>query len=68
MPRAHSSACFKTNYQSNNLGARDKKDYNKDMPKDSLLLIGDSFAMGINFINYTHYGVQGTAKFFQLVP
>ena len=42
----HSSACFKTNYQSNNLGARDTKDYNKDIPKNSLVLIGDSFAEG----------------------
>jgi len=42
----HSTECFDTNYQSNNLGARDNENYNKNLPKNSIVLIGDSFAEG----------------------
>ena len=33
----HSTECFDTNYQSNNLGARDNENYNKDLPKNSIV-------------------------------
>ena len=42
----HSSKCFKTTYKSNNIGARDNIDYNEDLPKDSIVLLGDSLAEG----------------------
>jgi hypothetical protein len=42
----HTKKCFDVTYESNNLGARDDEDYNKNLPKDSIILIGDSFAEG----------------------
>ena len=42
----HSTECFNVNYQSNNLGARDVEDYDANLPKNSIVLIGDSFAEG----------------------
>ena len=42
----HVKSCFDVNYASNNIGARDNKDYYVDTFKGSLVLIGDSFAEG----------------------
>jgi len=42
----HTKKCFDVTYESNNLGARDDEDYNNNLPKNSILLIGDSFAEG----------------------
>ena len=42
----HSTKCFDVNYQSNNLGARDNENYSKNLSKNSIVLIGDSFAEG----------------------
>jgi len=42
----HKSICFDVQYKSNNVGARDDYDYTKQLPKDSIILIGDSLAEG----------------------
>lgn len=42
----HTKKCFDVTYESNNLGARDDEDYNNNLPKNSIVLIGDSFAEG----------------------
>jgi len=49
----HKTKCFDVEYQSNNLGARDDKVYDQNLPKDSIILIGDSFVegMGVNLNN-----------------
>ena len=46
----HRKICFDVEYQSNNLGARDNEIYDKNLPNDSIILIGDSFieGMGVN--------------------
>ena len=42
----HISRCFDVEYRTNNVGARDDKDYLKNSPEKSIMLIGDSFAEG----------------------
>lgn len=42
----HVADCFDVIYQSNNVGARDTRDYNDSLPGDSIVLLGDSFAEG----------------------
>ena len=42
----HLTKCFKTTYKSNNIGARDNIDYNENLRKDSIVLLGDSLAEG----------------------
>ena len=37
----HTKECFDVEYQSNNLGARDDEPYDNNLPKDSIILIGD---------------------------
>ena len=43
----HRKRCFDVKYESNNLGARDNEPYDENLPKNSIILIGDSFAEGI---------------------
>ena len=43
----HRRSCFDVKYESNNLGARDNEPYNENLPKNSIILIGDSVAEGI---------------------
>ena len=43
----HTKECFDVEYQSNNLGARDDEPYDNNLPKDSIILIGDSVAEGL---------------------
>ena len=43
----HRKTCFNVEYKSNNLGARDNEPYDENLPKNSIILIGDSFAEGI---------------------
>ena len=43
----HRETCFDVKYESNNLGARDNEPYNENLPKNSIILIGDSFAEGM---------------------
>ena len=43
----HRKSCFDVKYESNNLGARDNEPYNENLPKNSIILIGDSVAEGI---------------------
>ena len=38
--------CFDIAYQSNNVGARDVRDYDDSLAEDSIVLVGDSFAEG----------------------
>jgi hypothetical protein len=40
------SNCFNITYQSNNVGARDTRDYDDSLASNSIVLIGDSFAEG----------------------
>tara|TARA_B100001996_G_scaffold380391_1_gene367740 strand:+ start:226 stop:1365 length:1140 start_codon:yes stop_codon:yes gene_type:complete len=49
----HQKECFDVEYQSNNLGARDDEPYDNSLPKDSIILIGDSVAegLGVNLEN-----------------
>ena len=54
----HSTKCFDVNYSSNNIGARDNIDYFNDTFKNSIILLGDSFAEG--------YGVELENTFAQL--
>lgn len=42
----HVTECFDITYQSNNIGARDTRDYDDSLADDSIVLIGDSFAEG----------------------
>jgi hypothetical protein len=49
----HTKKCFNVTYESNNLGARDNEDYDKNLPKNSIILIGDSFAEGYG-VNLKH--------------
>jgi len=42
----HISRCFDVIYETNNVGARDYNDYFTDEKKNSIMLIGDSFAEG----------------------
>ena len=42
----HRKTCFDVKYESNNLGARDNEPYDENLPKNSIILIGDSFAEG----------------------
>ncbi len=42
----HVKTCFDVNYSSNNVGARDNKDYYSKTFKKSIVLVGDSFAEG----------------------
>ena len=44
---SHRKTCFDVKYESNNLGARDNEPYDENLPKNSIILIGDSFAEGI---------------------
>ena len=50
----HKKSCFDVEYKSNNIGARDEKDYfrNKSI-KNSIVLLGDSFAEGYG-IDFPH--------------
>ena len=57
----HSTKCFKTTYNSNNIGARDNIDYNKELKKDSIVLLGDSFAEGFG-VNYDEIFPQQLEK------
>ena len=43
----HRKTCFDVEYESNNLGARDNEPYDENLPKNSIILIGDSMAEGI---------------------
>jgi len=43
----HRKTCFDVKYESNNLGARDNEPYDENLPKNSIILIGDSLAEGI---------------------
>ena len=43
----HRKTCFDVKYESNNLGSRDNEPYDENLPKNSIILIGDSFAEGI---------------------
>ena len=43
----HRKACFDVEYESNNLGARDNEPYDENLPKNSIILIGDSLAEGM---------------------
>ena len=49
----HRKKCFDVKYESNNLGARDNEPYDENLPKNSIILIGDSMAegMGVNLEN-----------------
>ena len=42
----HQESCFDVNYQSNNVGARDDKDYGDELSSNSIILLGDSMAEG----------------------
>jgi len=42
----HVRSCFDVNYKANNAGARDNVEYDSSLPKNSILLLGDSFAEG----------------------
>ena len=42
----HSMECFDVEYESNNLGARDNEPYDENLPANSIILIGDSWAEG----------------------
>ena len=53
-------SCFDVEYQSNNIGARDNVDYiNLKTSKDTILLLGDSFAEG--------YGVEIENSFAKII-
>ncbi len=43
----HVTRCFDAEYRSNNIGARDDKNYNFKTFENSIILIGDSYAEGI---------------------
>ena len=43
----HRKTCFDVEYESNNLGARDNEPYDENLPKNSIILIGDSMAEGM---------------------
>ena len=43
----HRKTCFDVEYESNNLGARDNEPYDENLPKNSIILIGDSFVEGM---------------------
>ena len=43
----HRKTCFDVEYESNNLGARDNEPYDEKLPKNSIILIGDSYAEGM---------------------
>ena len=43
----HKKTCFDVEYESNNIGARDNEPYDENLPKNSIILIGDSFAEGM---------------------
>mgnify|MGYP001223087786 FL=1 len=43
----HVTRCFDVEYRSNNIGARDDKNYNFETFNNSIILIGDSYAEGI---------------------
>ena len=55
----HVTDCYDVTYQSNNVGARDTRDYDDSLAADSMVLIGDSFAEG--------YGVNIEQTFAKLV-
>ena len=55
----HISKCFDVNYQFNNIGARDNKDYNESTFRKSIIIIGDSFPAG--------YGINIEKTFFKIV-
>ena len=42
----HVTECFDVTYQSNNVGARDTRDYSEFESPESIVLLGDSFAEG----------------------
>ena len=42
----HARTCFDVVLLSNNIGARDKQDYFKSDPEDSIVALGDSFMEG----------------------
>jgi len=42
----HKSNCFDVNYQFNNIGARDDKDYKESTFDNSIIVLGDSFPFG----------------------
>lgn len=56
----HVSKCFNVTYQSNNVGARDEEDYDEKFNKDSIILLGDSFAEGfaVNFEDTFHQKLE----------
>ena len=43
----HRKTCFDVKYESNNLGARDNEPYDENLPKNSIILIGDSVVEGM---------------------
>ena len=47
----HAKTCFDVVNVSNNIGARDKQDYLKSDPKDSVVALGDSFMEGFGVGN-----------------
>ena len=53
----HKVRCFDVIYKSNNIGARDNINYDKNYFKNSTILVGDSFAegYGVNFENTFFY-------------
>ncbi len=55
----HVKTCFDVNYSSNNIGARDNKNYYSKTYEQSIVLIGDSFAEG--------YGVKLEKTFSKLI-
>ncbi len=55
----HRTKCFDVNYSSNNIGARDNIDYFNDTFKNSIILLGDSFAEG--------YGVELENTFAKII-
>jgi len=43
----HRKTCFDVEYESNNIGARDNEPYDENLPKNSIILIGDSVVEGM---------------------
>jgi hypothetical protein len=58
------SDCFDVIYKSNNIGARDNKDYDLDSEDDSIILLGDSFAegMGVSLENILAKKIEKKVK------
>ena len=56
----HIKTCFDVTYEANNFGARDSEDYSDNFPKDSYVLLGDSFmeGYGLNLNDTFAYKLQ----------